>query len=442
MADKIANVNKNNPPFSRFLSKVFLGLCTILSPLLHCKSRQSEAFKTQKKRGAMLVLCNHLSAYDFIHFASQMHPAPLNFVVAENMMYSSAVFAKLIKGYHAITKKQYYADVQCIKSIKRYLDAGISVLIAPEGKVSANGVTGAIIPSIARLVQWLGYPVGVIKLRGASIARPKWAYKLKLTRRGSVYADCDMLFAQEQVKTLSKEQILDEIRTALEHNEHEWQIENNVIFKGKDYAVGLERLLYRCAKCGAEFEMHTQGGNIVCDKCGNTVTYGFDGRLVASEGSVSPQRIDLWYAMQRENIRKLVEREDFCLCESVSLLVENDSKNGYKFVAKGKLQLDLSKIVFDCTQKERPIGVNEKYGVRDMNFSYNEKLGFESVEEEFLHVEFPANRCDTVAYLPGIALDLYDDKHVYRFLFDGVPASTKYALAIEEVYKFVTIQEK
>lgn len=52
----------------------------------------------------MLIVCNHLSAYDFIHFSSAMYGATLNFVVAENMMYSMPIFAKLLGSYHAITK--------------------------------------------------------------------------------------------------------------------------------------------------------------------------------------------------------------------------------------------------------------------------------------------------------------------------------------------------
>lgn len=412
-----------------------MGLCFFIRPFLHGKCRQSKAFKEQKKNGPMLVLSNHLSAYDFIHFASAMSGAPLNFVVAENMKYSTPIFAKLISKYHAITKKQYYADVQCIKNIKKYLDSGVSVLMCPEGKVSADGTTGAILPSVARLVEWLGYPVGVIKMQGASLIRPKWAYNLRHARKGHVYADCDILLTREQAKTLSKEEILDKICSALEHNEHKWQIENNVVFKSRNYAKGLDRLLYRCPKCGAEFKMRTYGNHIVCENCGNDVKYRFDGRLVACDGGVAPQRIDLWYAMQKENVRQLVLKDDFCLCENVSLLVENTTKNGYRFVAKGKLCLYADKLIFDCTQKNRPNGINPKYGVNNMTFSYNEKLGFESVENEFLHIELSTDRCDTVANLPGTALDLYDDKHVYRFMFDGVMASTKYALAIEEAYK-------
>lgn len=427
--------DKNGVPFSKVYCRFFLGLCRLIRPILHGVCRKSEAFKRQKKNGAMLIVCNHLSAYDFIHFSSAMYGAPLNFVVAENMMYSMPIFAKLLGSYHAITKKQYFADFACIKNIKKYLDAGISVLICPEGKVSANGVTGSIAPSIARLVGWLGYPVGVIKMQGASLARPKWAYNLRFVRRGKVITNCDMLFTADEAKTLSKDEIYDRVCLALYQNEHKWQIENGIVFKGRRYAEGLDRLLYRCPKCGSEFEMTSQGSHLTCQKCGNDVIYGFDGRFVPQGDSVCPDRIDLWYDMQRELVAKEVGNDDFRLSNTVNLFVENEANNGYRFVANGVLSLDKDKLCFDTDWLERPVGVKSKFKVNNMTLDFDDALGTEPVEDEFKHVEFAVSRCDTVANLPGTAVDMYDDKHVYRFMFDKVLAATKYALCIEEAYK-------
>ncbi len=430
-----ANKNKNDVPFSKSYCRFFLGLCRFVRPFLHGVCTQTKAFKAQKKNGAMLVVCNHLSAYDFIHFSSAMYGAPLNFVVAENMMYSMPIFAKLLGSYHAITKKQYFADYQCIKSIKKYLDAGISVLICPEGKVSADGVTGAILPSIARLVQWLGYPVGVIKMRGASLARPKWAYNLRMVRRGKVRTDCDMLLTKDETKSLPKEEILQKITSALAHNEHKWQVENGVKFKGRHYAEGLERLLYYCPKCHSEFTMTSKGSHLVCEKCGNDVVYTYDGRLVPQGDSIGFERIDLWYAEQKKLVAKEVEKDDFNISDKVNLFVENEKNNGYRFVAEGVMTLDKQSLRFHTDWQTRPKGVKSKYGVNSMSYDVDSEQGTEPVEAEFKDIEFAVNRTDTVANLPGTALDMYDDKHVYRFMFAERKSSTKYVIAIEEMYK-------
>lgn len=434
--DKNTDKKKSAVPFSRAYSRFFLGLCRFVRPFLHGKCIQSAAFKAQKKNGAMLVVCNHLSAYDFIHFSAAMYGAPLNFVVAENMMYSMPIFAKLLSGYHAITKKQYFADIHCIMNIKKYLDAGISVLICPEGKVAADGVTGAIAPSIARLVQWLGYPVGVVKMKGASLARPKWAYNLRFIRRGKVYSECDMLLTAQESKSLSKDEIYDKIVGALDHNEHKWQVENGVRFVGRRYAEGLERLLYYCPKCGAEFANRTHGDRMVCSVCGNEVKYTFNGQILpVGENSVSLDRIDLWYAKQREIVEKEVEQGGFSISDKVNLFVENEKNNGYRFVAEGVMTLDENKLAFDTDWTERPKDVKSRYGVNCMTYDVNQKAGFEPVEDEFQHIEFPIRRCDTVANMPGMSIDMYDDKHVYRFMFAERMPSTKYVLYIEQMFK-------
>ena len=73
--------------------------------------------------------------------------------------------------------------------------------------------------------------------------------------------------------------------------------------------------------------------------------------------------------------------------------------------------------------------------MNNLSLDFDTANGTEKVEDEFKHVEFVVSRCDTVANLPGSAVDMYDDKHVYRFMFDKVMAATKYALCIEEAYK-------
>lgn len=424
---------KNAVKFSKAYSAFFTFLCKIVNIFLRAKFYRTDAFNRQKKQGAMLLISNHLSAYDFIYFCIAMKGAPLNFVVAENMMYSTPIFATLIKSYHAITKKQFFADVQCIKSIKRYLDAGITVLICPEGKVSADGSTGTIPPSIAKLVQWLGYPVGYLKLQGASIARPKWAHNL---RKGKVQVDCDMLYDADTLKTLSRDEIAKGIQKALEHNEHVWQIENGIKFSGKHYAEELQRLLYRCPKCHNEFCITSADDHVICTHCGNDVIYDHSGKLIpANENSVCPERIDLWYNEQRQDVANLVKEDGFRLSNKVNLFVENEKNNGYRFVAGGIMTMDKDVLRFDTDWDKRPCGVKSKFGVNSMECYFEDGAETETVEEDLKHIEFSLKNYDTLAFMPGTSLDMYDAKHVYRFMFVDSIASTKYALAVEELFK-------
>ena len=240
---------------------VLMWACSMIRLYVRAKTRMSAAFREQKKKGAMLLLSNHLSAIDFAYFTTPFFGKKVNFVVAENMMYSTPFFATLIQGYHAITKKQFYADYTCIKNIKRNIDAGISVIMCPEGKVSAEGKTGPIAFSIAKLVKWLGCPVGASVLKGSGLTLPKWASGI---RRNRVECNLDMIMTADEVKSMSTAEIMERIEGALAHNEHIWQTENGMRYRGKRLAEGLERLLYKCPVCGEDFSTATEGGRIFC----------------------------------------------------------------------------------------------------------------------------------------------------------------------------------
>ena len=380
----------------------------------------------------MLVLSNHLSAYDFINFSAPLFGHKVNFVVAENMMFAKPIFSKLISSYHAILKRQYFADFQCIKTIKKNLEAGISVVLCPEGKVSADGKTGAISESIARLVEWLGVSVAVCKLEGASFVRPKWAYN---KRSGRNFVTYDLLFSREETQSLSKDEIYERVLKALNHNEHEWQQQNKVVFRGKRYAEGLERLLYVCPKCKQEFVLSTKDDEIYCSNCGNRIKYSHDGLLLpVEEESKTFERIDLWYDFERARVREEVKNEDFRLENKANLFVENEKKDGYRYVAAGTLSLDRTTLRFEADGDTRLKDVKAEFQVNNMAY---EKCGdqCEPIEEEFLSLEFGIAKCDTIANQPGSVVDMYDDKHVYRFMLVDKQASMKYTLAVEELFR-------
>lgn len=416
--------------FNRLAYRVLMICCFIYRKRLGGRVVQSDSFRAQKKKGAMLVLCNHVSALDFFYFTPPMRGAKVNFVVAENMSYSKPIFAKFLKIYHTITKKQYYADFQCIKNIKRYLDAGISVVLCPEGKVAAEGRTGYIPDSAARLIQWLGYPVATMLTKGGGLVRPKWAYT---TRKGEVATYCDMLLDATQTKSLSKEEISARVRNALEHNENEYQIKNAAFYKGDRYAEGLEKLLYRCPRCGTEFAMVSEKENLRCLKCGNIVVYTHTGKLLPLDDcSVCPERIDLWCEEEKQAAAKLVKSADFRLSNPVNLFIENEKRNGYKYIATGMLTLDKYTLRFDTEQKSRMkrIKLKPKSDKTNPNLCKTKGETVE-VEEAFKHISFDLKNCVTAANIPGDSIDMSDENHTYRMAFTDCKASTLYTYAIE-----------
>lgn len=410
---------------------LFMAVCNLMRLYFGIRVKKSRKFREQKKNGAMLVLSNHVSSLDFAYFTPPFWGRKISYVVAENMMYSTPLFAKVIKGYHAITKKQFYADFTCIKNIKKYLDAGISVVLCPEGKVSAEGKTGPIAFSVAKLVKWLGYPVASSVIKGGGLLRPKWAYT---SRRGKAECDMDIMLTAEEVASKSLPEIMRAIDSALAHNEHVWQRENGIKIRGKRYAEGLERLLYKCPSCGAEFTMRTKGDTIYCAHCGAAAKYAKTGEILpyGRDAGAYPARIDLWFDEEKRTVENNVAEEGFSLTSPVHLFLENADRNGYRYAASGTLTLDKDNLTFASSTKTRPKTAVSKYKISAMDYDISSSDGErEEVEEELRTIKFPVKNFVTVANIPGDSLDLYDEKHTYRMMFAKEKASTQFVLAIE-----------
>ena len=424
---------KGKQKFPWFYYVLFLALSHVGRLYFNGKAIQSEAFKKAKKEGPMLVMCNHASAFDFAFFTPPFGLKKMTFVVAENMLYSTPFLAKIIRKADAITKKQYVADLSCVRRIKKSLDNGVSVALCPEGQVASCGKTGIVPGANGKLMKFLGYPVAICNTSGAGLSRPKWGYT---ARRGKVVTRCDILYTPEQIKEKSAEELYAGLIEALQFNEHKYQIENNVKFKGKRRAEGLERILYRCPKCGVEYQIETKDNNIECKACGNKVEYSLNGKLIPiGEGSLCPERVDIWYDEERAVVKDKVAKDDFMLTNEVALFIEKPEAYNYRFITSGVATLDKEKITFKSNMEERPKKIITEYGVGkfDVDFDYSE--GVEPVEDEFKDLTFNIRNNESCAFNPGLSLELYDANHSYRIMFTKENAATEYALAIEELHK-------
>ncbi|MEG1613705.1 MAG: lysophospholipid acyltransferase family protein [Clostridia bacterium] len=355
----------------------------------------------KKLKGAHLVLGNHTSSYDFAFFSGGMMPKPLNFVVAYNMFYHNA-YSKLFRMYHAIPKHQFASDFHCIKEIKKNLDSGINVMLFPEGRITPDGTTGYIAPSIGKLVKWLGYPVIIGKTSGGYVSRPKWGKK----RSAPVKIKMKQILSKEDIAKSSIEEINNVIFDCLQYNDNVSLIESGKKIKGNALAEGLEKLLYKCPNCGAEFYNKTSGNELWCSKCLNRVVYNKNSLITAKGGDKVFDRVDLWFDFQKQAIKKEIENSQFEMKDQVNVSITNDETHLFEIVGQGELRLSF-------------VGLN-----------YTGECCGKSVE-----LTFPIETMPTVPYIIGKSLDTNDGVKVYRFSFLNRMPSVKYVLAVEELYR-------
>jgi 1-acyl-sn-glycerol-3-phosphate acyltransferase len=204
--------------------------------------------KELKKNGPYLMVANHCCSVDFLMYACVVHPAKVNFVVSENMQYLNKVYAWFIKQYRGIVRKQYVVDVASIRLMKETLDAGDNLLIFPEGRMSADGRTGYVPPSIGKLVKLLKYPVIIGKTSGAYISSPKW--NPKNIYKGGVRIEINTELTREKIEQMSAEEVFQFIVQKIDNNDQVYQQEVGFKLIGNTRAEGLENLLYKCPVCG------------------------------------------------------------------------------------------------------------------------------------------------------------------------------------------------
>jgi DNA-directed RNA polymerase subunit RPC12/RpoP len=255
---------------------------------------------------------------------------------------------------NTIPKKQYLTDIECIRHIKKMIDAKVSVLIFPEGRESIDGNFQGFTDALGKLIKWLRVPVVSIHSPGCFLTRPRW---LPGFRIGRIETEVKILLNADEVDTLTAEEINSRVRAAIDYNDFDWQARNKVEFKSKEFkrAESLFRILYKCPACGAEYKNISDGDELRCTECGNRVVVGPYGEMTALDGGVSLPRIDKWYRYQQDMLLEEIKRkgQDYSISTEVKRAEYDWDK--LKFVYKESGVLTLTLVGFEFVGDTRKI---------------------------------------------------------------------------------------
>lgn len=356
----------------------------------------------KKIKSPILAIAPHSSTLDIVPTAATLLPKRYNVVMGKDL-FTWKQLRPFIKSFGAIPKDQGAMDISCMRTLKAAAEQKRNILLYPEGKTSLDGKQFFYIgPSIGKFIKFLGCNVVVVQAHGTFLTKPRY---IKGFRRGRIETKAKLLFTQEQVKTASVKEITEKVREALCYNDNLWQRENRVLFKAKDMASHLDYVLYKCPKCGAEYDMTAENGMLTCASCGNAVRYTGYGELLPQKDSVSFDRLDLWVDYEREKVLDEIRNEDFSLSKPVYLQLRDDVENKYFDKGEGVLTIDKDKIVYE---------------------------GTESGEQKTL--VYSLTEVPTVVTKNSEGIDLIIEGRPYRFLFTEKKWSFKYELIVEQLF--------
>ena len=298
----------------------------------------------RKVKAPYLVIAGHGSWLDYIFTSTAMFPTPMNYVGAYNF-FRDRILKSIMNAMGVIPKYQFTNDLSAIRKIKYCIDQGRVVALFPHGCLSNDGRPGGYaVFGIAKLIKMLSVPVVALRTDGGYLTRPRWSKK---ARRGRIETQASLLFTADEVKTLTAQEIYNQMTVAIYYDDYKWQRDKMIPFHGNKIAEGVEYVLYKCPKCESEFTLRSEGDRLFCMHCGNAVRMNryllFDPESI---DTVWFDGIDRWYDYQSECLAKEIKDPSFKLNADTELQFNEASCFGYQSQGYGEVTLTRDAIVY------------------------------------------------------------------------------------------------
>ncbi len=218
-----------------------------------------------RKHEKFILISNHFNTWDSFVVMAHVKKG-IRFVATEIAFLD---FSKKIGMQHlarAIKKRVGKHDYVATKRIFNSLKQGYSIGLFPEGDNTFYGETLDIYKSTGKLIKKAQVDVLLIKQQGGYVSQPRWADYF--SKHGVIHTKTSVLIKKEELDNLTVEEINNIVEKAIYNNDYDFQREMMYDFDRQDRAEGIERLVYRCNKCGSVLSVYGKGHDIMCTKCG------------------------------------------------------------------------------------------------------------------------------------------------------------------------------
>lgn len=327
--------------------------------------------------GPFVLLSNHPSFYDVYFACTKMYPKRAAFIL--NRYYFRNKFMRFIfNQIGTIPKKLFSPDFETIRRTLKTIKSGFPIFMCPEGRLGLDGTNYYSTKETGKFIKQLKLPIVIININGAYISKPKWR---KHRIKSKVYVKVTKMLTKEEVLALSVEEINDIINQGISYNEFDYIKENNLTFKDKKKAEGLENVLYRCPKCNQEYTLSSKGNTISCS-CGFNLTIKEDYHFEDNEYGLT--NIHDWYELIKQEERKHLDNINL-ECEVKVKKFNIDNK---KLDEKGSgiCKLDNDKFTFEGDLKVKSFSIDLEI-LRTFAFSCGEQ--FECYYNDELYYFYP-----------------------------------------------------
>lgn len=276
-------------------------------------------------KGSFVVVSNHSSFADFLIAMLPLYPHRINAVTAQKFFFYRPLHW-LLPILGCIPKNLFDPDVRSIIGIKTVLKRGGKIILFPEGRCACDGVYAGMHKSTGKLIKKLGVPVISCSIDGAYTCMPFWRKGLKQGRARIIISN---LFSQDDLKSLSAEQITDALDLRLSRAGELPPAKPFQTFSSKGLAEGLDNILYWCPKCDSEFALESFNCTIRCSACGNGANLNKFAKFTPlSSDCVVFSDIHEWFREQARYERRKLHPDMEPIGEVVSVGLPSDIPGG------------------------------------------------------------------------------------------------------------------
>lgn len=339
----------------------------------------------------VLILSNHQTDLDpifiYYHFNKPLY------IVATDNIFKKGITAKFLRGLGAIPKRKGLADLNCVKEMNQVIKGGGNLLFFPEGNRSYAEFQYYIPDNIAKIVKNYKITLVLFNIVGGTGVFPRFAHK---KRKGKIYGEIKEIISKEQYLAMSDEELANKIKETLKV----YDSEKNNLYKSKQKAEYLERMLFVCPKCQKMNSLYSKGDYLHCHNCHLEVKFNENLTLQSKDQSFKFYKLVDWYNYQKDYLKNFDFSHQSTIFEddNISLINANPYEDR-NVLAKGKMILTNNELIFEGLHFNlKDIRVASPVGGTKLVFTVNDKSYMVKGHERFNPLKYVLifNKLDTL----------------------------------------------
>lgn len=317
----------------------FLSWVTMLGT--PCKY-EAEELKQIPKDEPCLILMNHTCFTDMQIAYNMLYPRAFNIVCSNDGFIGFwGIMGWIMRRIGCFSTQKFVTDLRLVQDMEYcFKTLKTSVLMYPEAGYSFDGTATTLPRKMGVLLKKFDVPVIMIETFGLYGRNPLYN-ELQIRKDQKITARARVLYTRDEIREKSVSELSDGVDAAFGFDHFKWQKDNRIEISQDYRADGLDRILYKCAHCGAEGKMRGKGIELTCGSCGKKYELTKLGELKALEGETEIDHIPDWYRWEREQVRQEILDGTYKLDIDVKIAVQVDFKAIY-MVGEGHLIHDNS----------------------------------------------------------------------------------------------------